>query len=367
MKKIRNIITVFIFAILMFSVSAMCYFGQDKEFSTSERRELAKKPKLTFDTIMNGDFATDFEYYTTDQFPFRDKFRSAKAVFSTMIMHKLDNNGLYMAEGHLSKISEEKNDYMMDYSANLFKKIIDKNVDDENTKVYFSIVPDKNYYLAEKYGYPSLDYANFISEMRDKTEYMSYIDITKKLTANDFYRTDSHWKQEKIVDVANFISKEMGRKINPEYKTNILANPFYGVYAGQSAIPVDPDVIKYLTNDTLDNATITYYDTGKPEVRELYNMEKAYGKDPYEMYLSGSSPLVTIDNPSANTDRELVMFRDSFGSSLAPLLVEGYKKVTVVDIRYMQSSYVGNFVDFENCDVLFIYSAELLNNSLAMK
>ena len=38
--------------------------------------------------------------------------------------------------------------------------------------------------------------------------------------------------------------------------------------------------------------------------------------------------LLTVDNPNARTDRELVIFRDSFGSSLAPLLLEGYSRVT---------------------------------------
>ena len=96
-------------------------------------------------------------------------------------------------------------------------------------------------------------------------------------------------------------------------------------------------------------------------------MKKAEGKDPYEMFLSGTAPLITIENPSANVSKELVLFRDSFGSSLAPLMAEGYKKITVVDIRYIQSAFIGNFVDFEGADVLFLYSTTLLNNSLAMK
>ena len=96
-------------------------------------------------------------------------------------------------------------------------------------------------------------------------------------------------------------------------------------------------------------------------------MEAAEGKDPYEMFLSGTEPLLVIDNPDAETDRELVMFRDSFGSSLAPLLVEGYKKITLVDIRYISPQFLGSFVNFENCDILFIYSTILLNNSNSFK
>ena len=99
----------------------------------------------------------------------------------------------------------------------------------------------------------------------------------------------------------------------------------------------------------------------------VYDMEKANGKDPYEMFLSGSISLVTIDNPNAKTDKELVLFRDSFGSSIAPLLATGYSKVTVVDIRYVQSAILGRFVNFENADILFLYSTLVLNNSETLK
>ena len=67
------------------------------------------------------------------------------------------------------------------------------------------------------------------------------------------------------------------------------------------------------------------------------------------------------------TEKELILFRDSFGSSIAPLLVEGYSKITIVDIRYVQSEYLGNFIKFEDQDVLFLYSTMLLNNSLALR
>jgi hypothetical protein len=81
------------------------------------------------------------------------------------------------------------------------------------------------------------------------------------------------------------------------------------------------------------------------------------------MYLSGSISLLSIDNPNATTDKELIVFRDSFGSSIAPLLASGYSKVTLVDIRYISSFVIGNFVDFGNADILFLYSTLVLNNS----
>ena len=85
------------------------------------------------------------------------------------------------------------------------------------------------------------------------------------------------------------------------------------------------------------------------------------------MFLGGSKSLLVIENPDALSDKELVIFRDSFGSSLTPLLIESYSKITVVDIRYMMSNILGNFIEFDDQDVLFMYSMPVINNSNTMK
>jgi len=63
----------------------------------------------------------------------------------------------------------------------------------------------------------------------------------------------------------------------------------------------------------------------------------------------------------------LVIFRDSFGSSIAPLFAQGYKKITLVDIRYMHPDMLEHYVEFENQDVLFLYSTLVLNNAETLK
>ena len=99
----------------------------------------------------------------------------------------------------------------------------------------------------------------------------------------------------------------------------------------------------------------------------MYDMDAATGRDPYEMYLYGPLSLVTITNPNADTGKELIIFRDSFGSSIAPLLATGYSNVTMVDIRYISPEILGNFIEFDNQDVLFLYSTSVLNNSETIK
>ncbi len=367
MKKINIVSTVF-FTLLLFSVSISCWMKPETAFSESERRLLKNKPQLNATTLLSGEFMESFGEYTTDQFPMRDSLRTVKALFATKVLGKMDNNDIYTEGKHISKIEYPENSQMVYYAIDKFNSIYNKFLKESDCKVYLSIVPDKNYFLAPESGHLSIDYKGFAEKFKNGLPYMQYIDIFPLLRADDYYYTDSHWKQENITHVAEYLGKEMGVDTSGQYKTVTLDKPFMGVYAGQSALPTKGDALKYLTNSALENCIVTYYDDkGFTYEGEMYNMEKAHGKDSYEMFLSGTTPLVEIENPGASSDKELVMFRDSFGASLAPLMAIGYSKITVVDIRYMQSDFLNYMIDFAGKDVLFIYSTTLLNNSTALR
>ncbi len=77
--------------------------------------------------------------------------------------------------------------------------------------------------------------------------------------------------------------------------------------------------------------------------------------------------MLTIENPDYNGTKELIVFRDSYGSSLIPLLVTGYSKVTVVDTRYISPKLLNQYIEFKDQDVLFMYSTLIINNSTTLK
>ena len=78
--------------------------------------------------------------------------------------------------------------------------------------------------------------------------------------------------------------------------------------------------------------------------------------------------MLSVENPEGQTGRELILFRDSFGSSLAPLLLGAYDRITLIDLRYIASPYLEQFVQFrEGQDVLFLYSTSLLNSGMLLK
>lgn len=202
-------------------------------------------------------------------------------------------------------------------------------------------------------------------------DFAKYIGITQLLDLSDYYRTGPHWRQEKITDVAQQLAAGMGaslsgeNSLDGEYTVHRVDTPFYGVYSGQSALPLPHDELYYLDNAVLKDCKVYDFETG--EYIPVYDMEKTKGNDPYEMFLSGSKSLLTIENPHAGTEKELIVFRDSFGSSTPPLLAEGYAKITLVDIRYISPAMRGRFIAFTDQDVLFLYSTSVLNNSVTIK
>lgn len=365
--KNKSLITVISFALVLCVFSVMCFVKPEGDFSESERRPLEKMPELSLESVLSGKFMAGFEKYATDQVPFREYLKSIKANFVLKVLNKKDNNGIFIHDGYVSKLDGEINAEMAENAAEKFLYIYESYLKGKDMNIYLSLIPDKNLYL-ESMGYPALDFDELARIMQEKCPYMTYIDIAKLLELDSYYKTDSHWRMEKIVPVAKLLLEKMGVTSNAEYETLTLDVPFYGVYAMQSSLKVKPDEIKYLTNSSLENCTVTYFDTGEGREGAMYNMDKAYGKDPYEMFLSGSTPLCVIENPEGDKEKELILFRDSFGSSIAPLLCEGYSKITIIDTRYIQSSHLGNFVQFnEGSDVLFLYSTVLINNSMALR
>lgn len=362
-NNLKNIIVTVTFAafIAFFSVMCVVSYFNPVEISESERRPLAQFPEeITWEGIVDKTVIDDFEDYSIDQFPFREFFRTVKAKFVFNVMNLKENNGLAVEDGYIAKIEDEYNDALVDYSVGRLQYIFEQYLSGADD-VYVSLVPDKNYFFADKYNYIAPDYEALIEKLKTSLPEAEYIDIFEALELEDYYRTDTHWSQDKLDGVVAVLGEKLGiaDRLVSEYEKKTLDGPFYGVYYGQSALRPKPDTITYLTNDILESCTVFDYETNK--TYGIYNFEAFNGKDGYDFFLSGTRALLRIDNPNATTDEELILFRDSYGSSLAPLLAEGYKSIYVVDIRYVAPQILGNFIEFEGRDVLFMYSPMILN------
>lgn len=368
MKKsvLSSVGTVLLIAVwLTLSITAWCKPSQD--ISSAERRDLAQFPSISPDTLLSTSFMTDFENYTLDQFPLRDGFRTLKSVFHSYILGQKDNNGIYIADGYAAQLSYPLSETSVNKAIGKFNQIYEKYLADSGSQIYLSIVPDKGFYLAEQNGYPAMDYDKLFSTMEDGTPWAVCVDLTDCLSIQDYYRTDTHWRQEQLLPAAQKLCQAMNVTApqHDDFTQTEIQRPFYGVYYGQSSLPMEPEIMYVMESNLLSACTVTHFETGR--CSQVYDRSKLDSPDLYDVYLSGATALLTIDNPLAKTNRELIVFRDSFGSSLVPLLIQDYRTVSVLDIRYLSSALLEQYLTFQGQDVLFLYSTLILNSSSSLK
>lgn len=196
MEKRKNWLVLCLTAgfLLVFALWSIC--KADDARSVSERRALAQRPELTAKSVWDGTFMTKFETYTLDQFPLRDTFRSLKAHVQLDVLRQKDNNGIYVADGYAAKLDYPLNEDSVEHALARFRFVYERYLQGTDAKIYFAAIPDKNYFLAEQYGYPALDYEEFIQKFADGMDYAQTVGLTDVLTLGSYYRTDIHWRQE---------------------------------------------------------------------------------------------------------------------------------------------------------------------------
>ncbi len=361
MKKQHAFVIVLLWAVL----TAFAWFLPAKEMSDSERRSLKQFPQVSAQKVFNGSFMSEFEGYSLDQFPLRDGFRTIKSLFHTSVLRQKDNNGIYLSDGYAVKQEYPLNKDSIDYALKKFNAIYETYLQDSN--VYMAVVPDKGYYLAEEAGQLAMDYEMLFDQVQKGMPWAQHIDLTEVLSLKDYYHTDTHWRQEKLLPAAAAISNVLGVTAPQaeNYQITMVDRPFYGVYYGQAALPMTAESLYLMESGLLQSCTVYDHESGK--TTSVYDMSKLDSRDLYDVYLSGARALLTIENPSGQPGKELIVFRDSFGSSMVPLLTQDYAKVTLVDIRYISSSLLDQFIDFTGQDVLMLYSTLILNSSSVLK
>ena len=359
MKKTISLVLVLV---LWAGLTAFAWVKPPAASSDSERRPLEQFPQVSGESLLSGQFMKDFADYAVDQFPLRDGFRTLNAYLTYYLLGKQDNNGIYLSDGYAAKMEYPLNEMSIGNAVARFNELYEMYLTD--CDVRFALVPDKSYYLAQDAGALALDYDALYAQMAEALPWAELIDLRQHLGIDDYYRTDTHWRQEQILPAARAIAEALGVTV-PEFTTEQIDRPFYGVYYGQAALPMEPDAMYYLTNEVLEGCTVKIHDNG--QTAQVLDQTKLQSKDLYDVFLSGGAAVLEISNPAGQPGKELIVFRDSFGSSMVPLLLHDYETVWVLDTRYVAPNLLGHFVDFQSQDVLFLYSTLILNSSNALR
>ena len=109
-KNIKELLTLSLAGVTVVGFALWCIVKPAGELSQTERRPLAQLPEFTMEAVLSGSFSGDFEKYSADQFPLREGFRRIKALSKYYLFQQGDNNGVYIADNHASKLEYPLNE-----------------------------------------------------------------------------------------------------------------------------------------------------------------------------------------------------------------------------------------------------------------
>lgn len=350
MKRKASIATAAVFLAVLFGFSLLHLALPDREVSRSERRRLAQLPPLS------SGFSDKLEEYMLDQFPLREQLRTVNSLVRLYGLGQADIHGIYLQGGGAFRMDGPLQEKQVRHAAAVFSAVQEKYF--PSLPAHYVIVPDKN--AKAETGRPRLDTETMRGIVREALPGMTEIDIWDLLSADDYYKTDPHWRQERLLPVAAAICEALGADA-PGTFTEKALSPFYGAYYGQAALPMAPDTLTYLESADTKAAEVT-----GPELdgaQPVYRPELLDGTDGYDVFLSGAQAVLTVTSPNVHNGRHLVLFRDSFGSSLAPLLLGSFERITLVDLRYISAARLADYADLSDAtDVLYLCSTAVWNN-----
>ncbi|MGM9638433.1 MAG: DHHW family protein, partial [Butyricicoccaceae bacterium] len=197
--------------------------------------------------------------------------------------------------------------------------------------VAYAVIPDKSHYAAGQIT-ASLSHDAMMETLRPLLEGWTEIRLDDLLTLEDYLLTDGHWRQEKLVPTANRIAGTYGFSVSESDFSKKSQSGFGGDYSKYSGTT---ETICWM--ESRQTAAAVCDNFQNPNRTAVYDSSLLNTGSPYDLFTGGPTPLVTIRNTENTGGRRLILFRDSFGSSMAPLLLGGYSEIVLVDLRYMVS------------------------------
>ncbi len=367
----------FAFILIILSLTVILLVRPDRAYSAQEKRNLAGKPSLTIDSLTDGSFMDGIEDYAADQFPGRNAMMTVKTSLLSLI-GKRESQGVYLCgndslmERFDAPDPENKEETIEEMAA-----FADRHPDSD---FYFLLAPNaiavypellpKNAPTASEDAYIDGFYSRLGTsyhciDVRDS--FRVHKDDTRL-----YYHTDHHWTTEGAHLAYEVLREGMNIENRISFTSGVVCNDFFGSLSAKSGFQTKTaDAITvFLPNYPADQQDESYYTVSYADTltrtSSCYEPKALLGDDPYQVFFGSNHPLFTIDT-SAETDRKLLIIKDSYANCLIPFLIPEYSRITVVDPRYYYDDIDALMVSEGFDEVLFLYNVNTLSQDTSLK
>ena len=407
LRRRAEVLTVSLITAFILCFSVWCLVAPKQTFSENENRALASWPVYSFTALKDGSYMSGIQTYLSDHFPLRDPFMTLKTKYE-MLTGREEINDIYLAkDGYY--IEAYKTPKQQKKIITQFQKLQDAITTDAKQNVRVMLVPTAiSTYNAKLPGSaPDRGVLRQVDTMNEiyaalpnmqKVDAWSTLQAAAAQEATDrtqaagnaggaqpvagaeavgsdtaaapglYYHTDHHWTTHGAYVGYQAYCSAAGLSPIPEadFQKTCVTTDFHGtIFSKLHDSTVAGDAITLYENPA-NQLTVSYPDTG--EVTDtLYNRDYLAQKDKYSMFLNNLHPFVEITNETADSDRQLVLIKDSYANSMVPFLVNHYQKIYVFDTRYYRfgpSSFINEHP--EVTDVLLLYNMNTIDTDLGV-
>ena len=333
MKKRTGLAPLIAIAVILLGLSVGSFFlTPDRAFSENENRYLQLTPKLSWDTVMSGDFMEDMEEYTSDQIVFRDLWTATRSLLQRA-EGKEDISGTYLgAEGrYFAKVTEDSfNRAGLEKNAGYIREFFTASgkscralIVPSPAGVLRDMLPENAPYYDEAGAFERLD-AALGGSLLDVRETLADVE-------DPYYHTDHHWTTMGAQAAYRRWAEVTGHTVREDALV-CATEEFRGTLYSKVLLPDSVyDSVYYAPEITAESVVCD----GKDGT--LYDGDALTRKDKYELFLGGNYGQCVITTGMENGKR-LLLVKDSFANSFVPFLLGDYETVTMIDLRYFRGS-----------------------------
>lgn len=373
MKNLPQKITFILFFGFLVTLALITSFKPKEEFSDTENRVLQSFPEFSAQNVFERKFMNGIEKYVADHFVGRTSWIGLKTK-TELAVGKKESNGVYILPDRLVEKLDNPNMNDVNKSINAINNFAEKN----NIETYIMIAPTSTGIYSEELpkNAPKYDQKLFIDEIYSKmSSKIVKLDAFTPLFSNRdqyiYYRNDHHWTSLGAYFAYSSTIKKMGFTPVPLEKFDVehASNSFMGtLYSKAIYDKIKPDTLDIYYNES--GAKITSYEVndGKKVTSydSIYFREYLNKKDKYATFCGENEPLVTIKTDSTS-NKKLLVFKDSYAHCYVPFLAQHYSEITMLDMRYINTSY-NNIVNIKDYDqALFLYNGSTFASDTNIK
>lgn len=366
-----RVLTLAVFFLLTVVMLVKSIAAPDRERSEKENRSLAQFPEISLTSITSGDFMSRFESYMSDQVFGREKIVSVKSAVERLT-GKTEQNGVYIGkDGWLFEKPAVYNQEKVGKTASAVSALC-KRCGIENQM--FVLVPNSTSVVEKKLPshFPQKPQNETISKvyslMPDSVKCFDANKIIQNYSDREslYYRNDHHWTTAGAKLVFDGIASAWQLDKSVKYNTYVISGSFYGTLSSSSGIKDKPDTIEACVPE---NGAGTYYiqnSSTMTKTASVFCTDKLNTSNQYEVFAGGNFSKLVI-NTTADTDRRLLLFKDSYANCMLPMLTPHFREIVVIDARYFTDEIDAVIETEDFTHLLFLYNVNTFLDDTSLK